>query len=50
MGLKRIFSPQENLGLLALVSNNKYSNKRIAKMLHLSTETYKNEQVTKIFR
>jgi len=45
------FSFLENLGpLLALGSNNKFSNKIIAKMLHLSTETYNYEQVSKIFR
>jgi len=30
---------------LALGSNNKYSNKIIAEMLHLSTETYNNEKL-----
>jgi len=36
--------------LLALGSNNKYSNKIIAKFLHFSTETYNNEQVSKVFK
>jgi len=41
------FSPLDNLGpLLALGSNNKYSNKLIAK---LKTETYNNERVSKNF-
>jgi len=35
---------------LKLGSNNKYSNELIAKMLHLSTETYNNEQVSKVLQ
>jgi len=35
---------------LALGSNYRYLNKIIAKMLHLSTEAYNNEQVSKVFR
>jgi len=31
-------------------SNYKHLNKIFAKMLHLSTETYNNEQVSKVFR
>jgi len=45
------FSSLDNLGpLLALGSNNKYLDKIIAKMLHLSRETYNNEQFSKVFR
>jgi len=36
-------------GPLALRSNKKYSNKVVAKIQHLSTETYTNEQVSKVF-
>jgi len=44
------FNPLYNLGpFLALGSSNKYSNKIIAKMLHLSTQTYNNKQVSKVF-
>jgi len=46
-----LFSLLKNLVLFrALGSNNKYSNKIIVKMLHLSTETYNNKQVSKVFR
>jgi len=34
---------------LALVSNYKYLKKIIAKMIHLSTEAYNNEQVSQNF-
>jgi len=42
--------PGQYVLLSASGSNNKYSNKVIAKMLHLSTEMYKNEQVSKVLR
>jgi len=44
-------APPDNLGpLLVLGFNNKYSNKIIAKLLHLSAKTYNNEQVSKVFK
>jgi len=44
------FSPLWTIwGPLALGFNNKYSNKIIAKALHLCTETYNNEQFSKFF-
>jgi len=44
-------APLDNLcSFLAHGSNNKYSNKIIANMLHLSIETFNNEQVLKVFR
>jgi len=42
--------PGQSASFRALGYNNKYSYKIIAKMLHLSTETYNNEQVSKVFR
>jgi len=37
------------MGPLAFESNNKYSNKFVAKKQHLSTEMYNNKQVSKVF-
>jgi len=46
----RFFIYLDNLvPLLKLGFNNTWSNKIIANMLHLCTETYNNEQVSKVF-
>jgi len=45
----KFFSPSGKSGALAFESNNKCSNKTVAKMQHLSTETYNNEQVSKVY-
>jgi len=49
--LPGIFSPPWTIcAPLALGSKYQYLNKIIIKMLHVSTETYNNEQILKFFR